>query len=81
MTLAGLLEVALYHDSSDEAAMAQLYGGVLGLPVVASWPDGSAYRLGGVLVLLFARERLAERDGPIADLGSRGPGHVCFTAA
>lgn len=75
-----MLEVALYHDAAQEEAMAELYGGVLGLPRVAKWPDGAAYRLGDAVVLLFARERLAEREGPISDHGSRGPGHVCFTA-
>ncbi len=79
MKLGGLLEVALYHDDGDEQAMAEMYGGVLGLERVAAWPDGAAYRLGEAVVLLFVRERLAERDGPIADHGSAGPGHVCFT--
>jgi catechol 2,3-dioxygenase-like lactoylglutathione lyase family enzyme len=76
--LGGLLEVALYHDAAEEEAMAAMYG-ALELDRVAAWPDGAAYRLGDVLVLLFVRERLAEREGPIADHGSAGPGHVCFT--
>jgi catechol 2,3-dioxygenase-like lactoylglutathione lyase family enzyme len=79
MKLGGLLEIALYHDSDEEGAMAEMYGGALGLDRVAAWPDGAAYRLGSVLVLLFARDRLAEREGPIADHGSAGPGHACFT--
>ena len=81
MRLGGLLEVALYHDASEADAMAAMYGGALGLPRVADWPDGAAYRLGDALVLLFNRDRLAERDGPIADHGSVGPGHACFIAA
>lgn len=80
MKLGGLLEVALYHDAADEQAMAEMYGGALGLERVAAWPDGAAYRLGEAVVLLFVRERLADREGPIADHGSAGPGHVCFTA-
>jgi catechol 2,3-dioxygenase-like lactoylglutathione lyase family enzyme len=78
--LDGLLEVALYHDVAEEGAMADFYGEALGLPRVAEWPDGAAHRLGGLVVLLFARERLAEREGPIAEHGTVGPGHVCFTA-
>jgi catechol 2,3-dioxygenase-like lactoylglutathione lyase family enzyme len=37
-------------------------------------------RVHGV-VLLFERERLAGRGGPISDHGSTGPGHVCFRVA
>jgi catechol 2,3-dioxygenase-like lactoylglutathione lyase family enzyme len=80
MRLGGLLEIAVYHDAAEEEAMAAMYGEGLGLERVAGWPDGAAYRLGDALVLLFVRERLAERDGPIADHGTTGPGHVCFTA-
>lgn len=80
MKLGRLLEVALYHDATEEEAMAEMYGGTLGLERVAAWPDGAAYRLGDAVVLLFVRERLAEREGPISDHGSAGRGHVCFTA-
>jgi catechol 2,3-dioxygenase-like lactoylglutathione lyase family enzyme len=81
MRLEAVLEVALYHDAADGAAMTELYEDVLGLPVVARWPGGAAHRLSGTLVLLFEREGLAKREGPIADHGSVGPGHVCFTVA
>jgi catechol 2,3-dioxygenase-like lactoylglutathione lyase family enzyme len=77
--LRAVLEVALYHDAADGPAMASFYEQVLGLRQVARWPDGRALRLGTSVVLLFEREGLAEREGPIADHGSTGPGHVCFT--
>jgi catechol 2,3-dioxygenase-like lactoylglutathione lyase family enzyme len=81
MELRSLLEVSLYHDAATGAAMAELYEEVLGLREVARWPDGRALRLGDAVVLLFERERLARREGPIADHGSTGPGHACFTVA
>ena len=79
MNLGALLEVALYQDASEGEAMNDLYERVLGLPIVARWPGGVAHRLGPTLVLLFEREGLAEREGPISEHGSTGPGHVCFT--
>src|SRR5581483_2490493 len=51
--LAGLLEAALYYDSGDADAITELYERILGLPVVAEWPDGRALRLGSTLLLLF----------------------------
>src|SRR3954453_5955671 len=77
--LASVLEVALYHDAAEGREMTELYEGVLGLPVVARWPGGAAHRLGDAVVLLFEREGLAEREGPIADHGTVGAGHLCFT--
>jgi catechol 2,3-dioxygenase-like lactoylglutathione lyase family enzyme len=79
--LRSLLEAALYYDAEVEAAMAELYEDVLGLRVVAHWPDGRALRLGDAVVLLFEREALAARSDPIADHGTAGPGHACFTVA
>ena len=35
--------------------------------VVSRWPGAIAMRVGGGVLLLFERESLAERDGPIAD--------------
>ena len=48
----------------------------------ASCRDGRGARLraGTGVLLLFEREALAERDGPIAAHGSRGPGHACLLA-
>jgi catechol 2,3-dioxygenase-like lactoylglutathione lyase family enzyme len=79
--LDGVLETCLYHDTAEAEAIERFYGELLGLTAVARWPDGVAFRLGasGVL-LLFDRELLAERDGPISAHGSRGPGHACLLA-
>ncbi len=78
--LQGVLEVSLYYDESHTEAIHRLYEKTLGLRRVASWSDGTALRLGSGVVLLFCRQRLADRDEPISDHGSHGPGHVCFTA-
>jgi catechol 2,3-dioxygenase-like lactoylglutathione lyase family enzyme len=80
LELRGLLEVSLYYDEAQRDALHGLYEGTLGLRRVASWSDGTALRLGSTVILLFCRERLAGRDEPISDHGSRGAGHVCFTA-
>ena len=79
--LAGVLETTLYHDSRDRGAVERFYGGLLGLPAVAGWGDGVAFRLGTGVLLLFDRDRLAERTDPIADHGTSGPGHACLRAA
>ena len=81
MQFAGVLETTLYHDGGGREAIERFYGEVLGLPAVAGWPDGVAFRVGAGVLLLFDRERLAERPGPIADHGSSGPGHACLRAA
>ena len=81
MELRSLLEASLYYDAGVAAPMTELYCEVLGLREVARWPDGRALRLGDAVVLLFERERLAAREGPIADHGSSGPGHACFRVA
>jgi catechol 2,3-dioxygenase-like lactoylglutathione lyase family enzyme len=75
-----VLEVSLYYDEAQREAIHEFYEGTLGLRRVASWSDGTALRLGPAVILLFCRERLAERDEPISDHGSRGPGHISFTA-
>jgi catechol 2,3-dioxygenase-like lactoylglutathione lyase family enzyme len=74
----GVLETALYHEPSERDQMEGFYTERLGLPVVARWPDGLALRVGPGVLLLFDRAGLAERDGPIADHGTRGPGHACL---
>ena len=79
--LAGVLETTLYHDGEGREAVERFYGDLLGLPAVAGWEDGVAFRVGAGVLLLFDRRRLAERPGPIADHGSSGPGHVCLQAA
>jgi catechol 2,3-dioxygenase-like lactoylglutathione lyase family enzyme len=79
--LTGVLETTLYHDGGGREAIERFYGDVLGLPAVSGWADGVAFRVGAGVLLLFDRERLAERPGPIADHGASGPGHVCLQAA
>jgi catechol 2,3-dioxygenase-like lactoylglutathione lyase family enzyme len=79
--LVGVLETVLYHDGGVREAVRRFYGEVLGLPLVAGWDDGLAFRVGPGVLLLFDRQRLAERRGPIADHGASGPGHACMQAA
>ncbi len=78
--LGGILETSVYypHDLREETL--DLYERVLGLRRVAAWGDGTALRCGPGVLLLFDRALLAERDEPIADHGSEGPGHVCLVA-
>ncbi len=76
--LGGVLETCLYHDSAERVEVERFYAEVLGLRRVAGWPDGLAFRAGAGVMLLFDREKLAKRDGPIADHGSAGPGHACL---
>ena len=79
-SLAGVLETSLYHDGGGREAVERFYGDLLGLPVVAGWPDGLAFRVGAGVLLLFDRDRLADRGGPVADHGTSGPGHACLLA-
>ncbi|MFL5871621.1 MAG: VOC family protein [Solirubrobacterales bacterium] len=76
----GVLETALYHEPGEREAVERFYGELLGLPLVARWPDGLAFRVGPGVMLLFDRAGLAERQGPIADHGTTGPGHACLIA-
>ena len=76
----GVLETALYHEPDEREAVERFYGDVLGLPLVASWEDGRAFRVGGGVLLLFDRRLLETRSGPIADHGTTGPGHACLRA-
>lgn len=80
-SLAGVLETTLYHDGGGREAVERFYGGLLGLPAVAGWDDGVAFRVGTGVLLLFDRDRLAGRTEPIADHGASGPGHACLRAA
>lgn len=73
-----MLETVLYHDTAERGAVERFYGEMLGLPAVAAWADGVAYRIGGGVLLLFDRGHLARRAGPIADHGTSGPGHACL---
>lgn len=76
--LGGVLETCLYHEPGEREAVERFYGEVLGLKRVAGWPDGSAFRVGTGVLLLFDRAKLAERSGPIAAHGTQGPGHACL---
>jgi catechol 2,3-dioxygenase-like lactoylglutathione lyase family enzyme len=80
-SLLGVLETSLYFSSDEEEAMRRLYEDVLGLPKVASWSDAMAFRLGSGVLLLFDRDKIVDRDEPLADHGTTGGGHVCFLAA
>jgi catechol 2,3-dioxygenase-like lactoylglutathione lyase family enzyme len=79
--LEGVLETSLYHDAAEAEAIERFYDEVLGLPLVSRWPGGLAFRLGPGLLLLFERATTADREGPIADHGSVGPGHACLLAS
>ena len=61
--------------------MLGLYRDLLGLPVVAGWEDGTALRVGSGLILLFDRQRLAGREGPIAAHGTSGPSHIALLSS
>jgi catechol 2,3-dioxygenase-like lactoylglutathione lyase family enzyme len=74
----GVLETSIYHSVSETAAVERFYVELLGLPVVSRWPGGIALRVGAGVLLLFERETVAERSGPIAEHGSNGPGHLCL---
>ncbi len=78
--LAGVLETCLYHDAAEAAEMERFYGELLGLRAVARWPGGIAFRVGSGVLLLFDREQLEGRKGPISAHGSAGPGHACLVA-
>jgi catechol 2,3-dioxygenase-like lactoylglutathione lyase family enzyme len=76
----GVLETSLYHPHEMRERMVGFYGELLGMQRVAGWEDGVAFRAGAGVLLLFDRDRLAERQGPIAEHGSVGPGHLCLLA-
>jgi catechol 2,3-dioxygenase-like lactoylglutathione lyase family enzyme len=79
--LSGILETSLYHSSAQAEAMTRFYSEVLGLRKVTDWGDGRAFRVGHGMVLLFDRERIGDRDEPMAAHGASGPGHACFVGS
>jgi catechol 2,3-dioxygenase-like lactoylglutathione lyase family enzyme len=79
-SLSGVLETCLYHPADQTSAIERFYGELLGLPLVSRWPGGMGFRVGDGMLLLFDRDELAQRDGPIAEHGSTGPGHACLLA-
>ena len=74
--LVGVLETVLYHESAEREAVECFYGDVLGLTAAARWKDGIAFRIGRGVMLLFDREQLALRAGPMGDHGTSGTGHA-----
>jgi catechol-2,3-dioxygenase len=78
--LAGVLETCLYHEPGEAEAVERFYSETLGLPVASRWPGGVAFRAGSGVVLLFDRAALANREGPISQHGTVGPGHACLLA-
>ena len=51
----GVLETALYHDPGEREEIERFDGESLGLPLVARWPDGLAFRVGPGVLLMFDR--------------------------
>jgi catechol 2,3-dioxygenase-like lactoylglutathione lyase family enzyme len=80
-SLEGVLETVLYHAPGEAPEMERTYRELLGLPMVARWSDGMAFRVGGGVVLLFDREKLRDRDEPLARHGTSGDGHLCLLAS
>jgi len=78
--LDSVLETALYHLSSQTEEVERFYREVLGLPELVRWEDGMAFRLGQGVLLLFDREKLPQREDPMAAHGASGPGHACLLA-
>ena len=79
--LSGILETALSFDHDVAGETLAFYRETLGLTEVASWREGTVFRLGSGVLLIFDRELLAENDSPVAQHGSSGIGHICFLAA
>jgi len=79
--LTGILETALSFEHEVAEETLAFYRETLGLTEVASWREGTVFRLGAGVLLLFDRKLLAENDSPVAQHGSSGVGHVCFVAA
>ena len=81
LDLTGILETALSFDHDVAEETLTFYRETLGLSEIAHWGDGTAFRLGAGVLLLFDRKLLAENDSPVAQHGSSGVGHTCFLAA
>lgn len=84
MTPSSILESALYV--TDLPAAERFYGGTLGLDLIAK-ADGRHvfFRCGQGVLLLFNADATQKPPPPDAKLpvpphGTRGPGHLCFSA-
>jgi catechol 2,3-dioxygenase-like lactoylglutathione lyase family enzyme len=84
MTLAGILESALYVDDLDKAEA--FYGEVLGLTRITRAEGRHVFfRCGDGVLLLFNADATeipppADASLPVPPHGTRGPGHLCFRA-
>jgi catechol 2,3-dioxygenase-like lactoylglutathione lyase family enzyme len=77
----GVLETALYCEGPAREEMERFYSEVLGLREVTRFDDGTAYRVGAGIVLVFDRDRLSRRTEPHSRHGATGPGHLCLEAS
>jgi len=84
MTLAGILESALYVDDLDKAEA--FYGEILGLACITKAEGRHVFfRCGDGVLLLFSADATeipppADARLPVPPHGTRGPGHLCFRA-
>jgi catechol 2,3-dioxygenase-like lactoylglutathione lyase family enzyme len=77
---AGILETVLYYEPAAKADMERFYSDVLALHPVSSWEDGTAYRVGSGMLLLFDVEKLGRRSESYSRHGATGAGHTCLVA-
>ncbi len=77
----GILETVLYYEPDAKAEVERFYAEVLGLRAVTRWDDGTAYRVGAGMLLLFDTRKLARRTEPYSRHGATGAGHACLTAS
>ena len=77
----GMLETVLYYEPPAQREMESFYSEVLGLRAVTRWDDGTAYRVGPGMLLLFDIEKLGERAEPYSRHGAKGSGHACLEAS
>ncbi len=61
--------------------MERFYSEVLALREVTRFDDGTAYRVGAGILLLFDTGKLAERAEPHSRHGATGSGHACLVAS
>ncbi len=74
--ITGVLETVLYYPSGLEDEIHHFYSEILGLRRLH--PDGSAYRIGSSILLVFNRDRTAVQDDPPPH-GATGSVHTCLT--
>jgi catechol 2,3-dioxygenase-like lactoylglutathione lyase family enzyme len=73
--ITGVLETVLYCTSENQAEVYRFYSDLLGLRRLG---DGSSYRIGPHIFLVFNREESSVQDEPPPH-GATGPIHTCFT--